>query len=67
MIRVETKHFYIEIKGSKGYFEHLELGDACGGGLWFKGKELVDYDGVYSLPKEVAEKLRELGYKVPKN
>jgi len=63
--RVETKNFYIELKGQRGYFEHFRLGDMCGGGLWFKGKVLVDYDGVYSLPTEVANKLRELGYKVP--
>ena len=32
------------------------------GGLWFKDKELVDYDGVFSLPHSVVTKLRELGY-----
>jgi hypothetical protein len=32
------------------------------GGLWFDGKELTDYDGVFSLPVCIIEKLKELGY-----
>jgi hypothetical protein len=32
------------------------------GGLWFDGKELIDYDGVFSLPVCVINKLKELGY-----
>jgi hypothetical protein len=35
-------------------------------GLSFNGKELVDYDGVFSLPREVAEMLTGIGYVVPK-
>lgn len=42
-----------ETEGNKYYAE---------GGLWFKDKELIDYDGVFSLPKTICEKLRELGY-----
>jgi hypothetical protein len=34
-------------------------------GLWFDGKELVDYDGVFSLPREVAVMLTDAGYRVP--
>lgn len=34
------------------------------GVLWFKGKELVDYDGCYELPEEVALAIKELGYEV---
>ena len=33
-------------------------------GLEFDGKDLVDYDGVFELPDEVAEMLKEAGYKV---
>lgn len=33
-------------------------------GLWFDEKELVDYDGVFSLPHEVVVLLEELGYVV---
>jgi hypothetical protein len=32
------------------------------GGLWFEGKELTDYDGVFALPVCVINKLKELGY-----
>jgi hypothetical protein len=34
-------------------------------GLAFDGKELSDYDGVFSLPREVGEMLTEMGYVVP--
>jgi hypothetical protein len=34
------------------------------GGLWFEGKTLTDYDGVFSLPIPVIDKLREWGYEV---
>ena len=34
------------------------------GGLWFEDKLLTDYDGVFSLPKCVLDKLSELGYDV---
>jgi hypothetical protein len=34
-------------------------------GLWFGGKELSDYDGVFFLPREIGEMLAEAGYSVP--
>ena len=34
-------------------------------GLWFDGKELSDYDGIFSLPCEVGEMLKDAGYVVP--
>ncbi len=33
-------------------------------GLWFEGKELSDYDGVFFLPPEVGEMLKDAGYVV---
>lgn len=33
-------------------------------GLWFKDKELTDYDGVHSLPREAVELLRRNDYVV---
>ena len=33
-------------------------------GLTFEGRELIDYDGVFDLPREVAEMLRDLGFTV---
>jgi hypothetical protein len=32
------------------------------GGLCFRGKDLVDYDGVHALPDLVGSKLTEMGY-----
>ena len=34
------------------------------GGLWFEDNELVDYDGVFSLAKEIIQKLHEQGFNV---
>lgn len=31
-------------------------------GLWFSGNELIDYDGVFSLPQELIKYLTEHGY-----
>lgn len=36
-------------------------------GLSFEGKELSDYDGVFFLPCEVGEMLKDVGYVVPEN
>ncbi|MDO8541907.1 MAG: hypothetical protein Q7S40_15835 [Opitutaceae bacterium] len=35
-------------------------------GLWFNGTTLADYDGVFFLPRDVAEMLMAAGYAVPK-
>jgi hypothetical protein len=43
-----------------GYFEHKDGSE--GGGLWFDGMELTDFDGTYELPKAVAAALRGAGY-----
>lgn len=54
-IRIDPKALY-------GYFEHNELGDESGGGLWFdKQFNLIDYDGVYFLPSEVKNVLIQFG------
>lgn len=45
-----------------GYFENIVTG--AGGGLWFDGPELVDYDGVVELPKAVVDALAGAGYDV---
>lgn len=60
---IHTKHFTIELStdGQSGTFEHNDLGDECGGGLLFEDGELVDYDGVAVLPREVITALREHG------
>ena len=47
--------------GEYGYFEHNELGDESGGGLWFKDGAIYDYDGVAELPSEVVVELENRG------
>lgn len=59
----------VDEKAKYGYFEHHEYGEDCGGGLWFErtasGKlELMDYDGVFELPRSVRNCLRENGFVV---
>lgn len=46
-----------------GYYEHDDFGE--GGGLWFDaGTDLIDFDGRYVLPRNVAKALITLGYTV---
>jgi hypothetical protein len=52
-----------------GWFELYDIetgGDEwyAEGGLWFNGKIVTMYDGVFALPKSVTDKLRELGFNV---
>jgi hypothetical protein len=62
----DTQNFHVEVSTQAlyGWFEHNDLGDECGGGLWFEGNKLIDYDGVFELPKEVADVLAINGYDV---
>jgi len=55
---------FIDPVAERGYFEHDDFGE--GGGLWFDGQELIDYDGVWALRAEVATAIRSLGYDVDK-
>ena len=62
-----TTNFTVEIfdeKPLRGYFEHNELGDNCAGELLFEGNDLIDYDGVCELPKEVIHMLRDMDFYV---
>jgi hypothetical protein len=45
-----------------GYFENQEHGGE--GGLWFTNNELVDYDGVYEIPKQVIMALQSMNLNV---
>ena len=65
-IKVQAGKYTLEIDtvNKHGSFEHNELGDESAGELSFEGAELVDYDGVFALPKSVCAALRQLGYKV---
>ena len=50
-----------------GFFEIYDIKSGgerfyAEGGLWFTGKELVDYDGVFELSQHVTKKLKEWGF-----
>lgn len=67
-ITIATDNFDVMVDTTAlyGYFEHHRYGDELGGGLWFGTLpdgtlDLHDYDGVPSLPAEVAGALRGLG------
>ena len=45
-----------------GYWERSDGSE--GGGLWFDGKVLIDYDGAFDLPRAVYDELRSLGFEV---
>lgn len=49
----------VDTTSQYGYFEHDDFGDEYGGGLWFESNALVDYDGVFELPREVVDGLRQ--------
>ena len=62
-MKVTTDNFTVEIFDEtplRGYFEHEVLGDNCAGELLFDGLSLIDYDGVFELPKEVVQALRDM-------
>lgn len=52
----------IDTEEQYGFFEHHTHGDEIAGGLWFDGKALVDYDGVFELPEEVSDAIVSIGY-----
>ena len=66
-MKVTTDNFTVEIFDETplcGYFEHNEIGDECAGELLFDGLRLIDYDGVFELPKEVIQALRGMSFYV---
>jgi hypothetical protein len=57
----------IDEEEERGWFEWYDNDTGgveyhCEGGLWFDGKMLTDYDGVFDLCAEIKNKLVELGY-----
>lgn len=68
-VHVDEGTYTVEVDTTAryGYFEHNELGDESGGGLWFDGKNLIDYDGVFELPMKVIKALRAAGFSVSKD
>ena len=53
---------FVNELGVPTMFEHHRFGDEAGGGLWFDGKTLTDYDGVFSLDPGVISICEQLGY-----
>lgn len=63
MNKYETKQYSIKFQNADyAYFENNKLGDDDAGGLWFKNRVLIDYDGVYELDNEIIETLKSNGY-----
>jgi hypothetical protein len=50
-------HISWDIPGMNGGF-----GESVGIGIWSENKVVTDYDGVFELPKEAIDMLKELGY-----
>ena len=50
----EETPYEAEVVGTGGHYAAI--------GLWWDNKELVDYDGVFELPKELATVLKENGF-----
>jgi len=65
--KVELKQYTIYTTDSdyRLYFEHNELGDESSGCMWFDVNSpytLIDYDGVFDLPKEIVKHMKKIGY-----
>lgn len=61
--KIKTANFTIQLdRPDRGYFEHDRRGDEHAGGLWFNGNDLIDFDGVHELPKEVRDALIADGF-----
>lgn len=61
-IHVVNFDLMIDPVANYGYFEHHRYGDNLAGGLWFEGRELIDYDGVACLPRPIIDALELAGY-----
>ncbi len=62
-----TMDYTVCVENGKGWFEMYDEESSgedfyASGGLWFTNNRLVDYDGVFSLPDEILDKLEEHGY-----
>ena len=65
MVDLSTPLHTVKISPSTsyGYFETTDRHPGYyEGGLWFEGKTLSDYDGVYALPTDVCKALHRAHY-----
>ena len=54
----------VDDEKEKGWWEISGGEHYASGELLFEGKRLCDYDGIFSLPDYIADKLEENGYDV---
>jgi hypothetical protein len=70
-MKIKTKNFTIYTPENMSRFGSFEISEnvdwGYSGGLVFSGKTLVDYDGVYFFPKEIADGLKREGYTIEKS
>ena len=59
---VEKYMVKIDSVAQYGFFENVI--DGGEGGLWFEDNALVDYDGVFELPRHVIVAIAQLGFNV---
>jgi len=64
--KIKKGKYEIEIstEDGYGYFEHDLYGEDDGGSFDIENGEVVDIDGCYAIPKEVADGILELGVKI---
>jgi hypothetical protein len=59
---IEAGKYTVQVSSTEGYGYFENNLNGSGGGLWFEGKELADYDGMSELPRVITIKLREHGF-----
>ena len=59
---LSTERYTVQVDTAAqyGYFQNNNTGTE--GGLWFADNTLIDYDGVFELPKQVHAALTNAGY-----
>jgi len=63
---IQIGKYQIKIDTSKdyGYFEHDDLGEDDGGSFTIEDNEVVEMDGCFAIPEDVAEGILKLGYEI---
>lgn len=56
------KNFTLYERPEYLFFEHNELGEDVCVKYWVRGKEIYDYEGCYTPPKECDEYMKAHGY-----
>lgn len=65
--RISTMELFTNDNGTPVFIEWDVVGvDTEHIGIWFDGKTLVEYDGIFELPSQAIKLIRKSGYTVPK-